>query len=58
MLSFEQVKKLYDLEIGKYQGMIKEGCPVADIANEKLIVELIGHILEFTPEEIFRDMNS
>ena len=57
MLAFEQVKKLYDSEIGKYQKMIREGDLVADINNEKFVVEMLGHILEFTPEEIFRDIN-
>lgn len=58
MLSFEQVKRLYDLEIEKYQRMIKEGYLVADINDEKLVVELLGHILEFTPEKIVMDLNS
>jgi len=57
MLAFEQVKKLYDSEIGKYQKMIREGDLVADINNEKFVVGMLGHILEFTPEEIFRDIN-
>ena len=57
MLAFEQVKKLYDSEIGKYQKMIREGDLVADINNEKFVVGMLGHILEFTPEELFRDIN-
>lgn len=57
MLSSDNIKKIYNFEINKYKSLIKQKSPTTEIAEEKRFVEILGHILELSSEEIMRDMN-
>lgn len=58
MLPYENVEKLYKLEIERYQRLLKEGASNAESTEQKRHAEMLGKILELSPEQIMYDLNS